>query len=216
MLFNIRTRKLNRWKNEIRNIAGLWLANNGNHRAMPRILGSLMDRDLNILIEVTSMRKQTRLRPEDKLGFALAAINAASISDPEIAQEASKIIDALEKEHEGIITDSDIRSELWKQDGIPGLGPIVPSSGKFLRDTLFYGEKAPEEGANAPYQRPSDAEIWKRHCEDCTGRGKPSPKVGSSVLTKDEAKFYTKRGFFPEDWVLRFENKRGLNNWDKG
>lgn len=154
----------------------------------------MSDVDFNVMMEAGHLPFRVRLTRKEKLGRAMLAIKAMGVADQDLRQEVEEILDPIQKEEE-LFTDADIRAELYRQGGMLG-EEVKPSSARFLRDSLPTGQKKPEEGSRVEYRRLPDYEIWRRHMKECVAKGL-DPARGSSVLTRDEAKVFLKKGRLP-------------------
>lgn len=160
------------------------------------------------------------IQPNEALGLFLLSLKAEEEGGAYSHLLQSRL-DSF-KRHAPMLSERDVWTGLWRSEGIIRRDVMKPDSLTFFRDCQPKGDKKAEGGSDIAWQRPSDQEIWKRHCLELKAKSYlqyletfvpadeddrplpfgrfPLPKVskGSSLLTKGEARSYTRFGNLPE------------------
>lgn len=101
------------------------------------------------------------IQPNEALGLFLLSLKE------EEGGEYSRLIQsrlASFVRHAPMLSERDVWTGLWRSEGIIRRDAMKPDSLTFLRDCQPKGDKRAEGGSEVSWQRPSDQEIWKRHC----------------------------------------------------
>lgn len=160
------------------------------------------------------------VKPTDSLGALLLALKLDATAGEKWSEVLSKVLDKVAKDLP-MLSEQDAWAAIWRQGPIVEGDNLKPDSATFMRDCLQVGDKKPEAGADSPYGRLDDDTIWARHCLELKLKAyvlylsswvpadpddrpltaakfpAPTPKRGSSVLTRDEAKYYLRYKALP-------------------